>query len=29
MRLASRKGVHREVLSEVSGTAKAGMHGQE
>jgi hypothetical protein len=29
MRVASRKGFHREVKSEVSGTAKAGMYGQE
>ncbi len=28
-RIASRKGVYREVKSEVSGTAKVGMHEQE
>lgn len=29
MRVASRKGFHREVESEVSGTAKAGMYEQK
>ena len=29
MRVASRKGFRREVESEVSGTAKAGMYRQE
>ena len=29
MRVASRKGVYREVKSEVSGTAKVGRYEQE